>query len=116
MRRHTLLKISPLPSPKRLPSARLLEAGLRAGRSPLFALRARGPMGRRLKRGNSVRRQSPNSGLGVSNAALDGGASLLSPTRSGLRPGVVSDPEWSPTRRAKGGKEGFIFSVYTIID
>ena len=55
--------------------------------SPLFALRARlrpgrahapegGPIGRRPKRGNSVRRQSPNTGLGVSNAALDGGASL----------------------------------------
>ncbi|OGP74276.1 MAG: hypothetical protein A2V86_09055 [Deltaproteobacteria bacterium RBG_16_49_23] len=30
-------KIPPLPSPKRLPSARLLEAGLRAGRQPPFA-------------------------------------------------------------------------------
>ena len=29
------------------------------------------------KRGNSVRRQSPNARLEVSNAALDGGASLL---------------------------------------
>jgi hypothetical protein len=28
------------------------------------------------KRGNSVRRQSPNARLEVSNAALDGGASL----------------------------------------
>ena len=36
------------------------------------------------KEGNSVRRQSPNARLEVSNAALDGGASLLSPTQSGL--------------------------------
>ena len=50
------------------------------------------------KRGNSVRRQSPNTRLEVSNAALDGGASLLSPTQppaqEGLWPGgAVSDPE-----------------------
>ncbi|MDO9349894.1 MAG: hypothetical protein Q7U55_01495 [Deltaproteobacteria bacterium] len=38
-------------------------------------------MGRRPKRGNSVRRQSPKTTLGVSNAALDGGASLWSPTQ-----------------------------------
>ena len=31
-------------------------------------------MGRRPKKGNSVRRQSPNARLEVSNAALDGGA------------------------------------------
>ncbi|OGP75650.1 MAG: hypothetical protein A2V86_17645 [Deltaproteobacteria bacterium RBG_16_49_23] len=37
-------KISPLPMPKRL----------RAGRPPLFALRARGPMGRRPKRGITI--------------------------------------------------------------
>jgi hypothetical protein len=40
-----IYKISPLPSPKRL----------RAGRSPLFALRARGPMGRRPKKGKKER-------------------------------------------------------------
>jgi len=32
-----LLEISALPSPERLPSARLLEAGLRAGRSKAFS-------------------------------------------------------------------------------
>ena len=66
---------SPLPPPERF-----AQAGC-----PLFALRVRlrpgrahapegGPMGRRPKRGNSVRRQSPNARLEVSNAALDGGA------------------------------------------
>jgi len=31
---HSTCKIPPLPSPERLPSARLLEAGLRTGRQP----------------------------------------------------------------------------------
>ena len=48
------------------------------------------------KEGNSVRRQSPNARLEVSNAALDGGASLLSPTQppaqKSLPPG--HEPLW----------------------
>jgi len=58
--RHVLLKISPNPS------------------LPVHDRK------RITKEGNSVRRQSPNARLEVSNAALDGGASLLSPTQSGL--------------------------------
>jgi len=46
-------------------------------------------MGRRPKRGNSVRRQSPNARLEVSNAALDGGASLWQMVRHAHHPEPV---------------------------
>ena len=53
--------------------------------APLFPPGQR-PYGPAAKEGDSVRRQSPNARLEVSNAALDGGASLWSPTQSGLSP------------------------------
>jgi len=65
LRRHVLLKISPDPS------------------LPVYDRK------RITKEGNSVRRQSPNARLEVSNVALDGGASLLQMVRHAHHPEPV---------------------------